>query len=283
MRRSANWLELKQSAMLNTAISGNSEPSPKEIRNLTESGIQIHQDASLRWLTFEPLRRLSNVVHGIIIRSNGDVTDNYTRQHFQSQIKRLGIPHRHLFLPRQVHGNKVVVFSEGEDQKNNEVVFRADAMVTNQPGWILGVQTADCLPIFLVDETGKRIGLIHAGWRSLLLGIVGRAVKAMLLYSGGDAEHIVALIGPGLEARCFEVDSEIALLFPGSVRGPNQAGKYQVDLQAQAVRQLKTAGIEKRNIYQSVLCTRCCPTWFHSYRRDNEKAGRMLAFIGLRF
>lgn len=150
-----------------------------------------------------------------------------------------------------------------------------DALIENTPGHLVAVKTADCIPILLVDEEHRAVAAVHAGWRGTVKGILRRTVRMMEEEFGTRPGHLHAAIGPGIGKCCYEVGAEVAAHF-----GEN--GPCHVDL-AQANRsQLLDLGVPDAQIYAAQLCTRCGVDDFHSYRRDKEKSGRMLSFVGVK-
>jgi YfiH family protein len=150
-----------------------------------------------------------------------------------------------------------------------------DALLENQPGSVVAVKTADCIPILLVDERRRAVAAVHAGWRGTVARIAGEAVAAMGRSFGTRAQDLHAAIGPGIGMCCYEVGAEVAAHFGGQ-------GRVHVDLQAANRRQLEEAGVTARRIYASNLCTMCRAGEFHSFRRDQDAAGRMFSFAGVR-
>ena len=151
----------------------------------------------------------------------------------------------------------------------------ADAITSNTAGVPLGVKTADCLPVLVVDPEHRAIAAIHAGWRGVAGGIVPLAIQQMRERFDSVPSQLVIAIGPGIGACCFEVGPEVAVEF-------GRRGRSHVDLIESVWRQLSPAGVTQRNVYSSGLCTVCNPALFHSFRRDREAAGRMMSVIGIK-
>ena len=150
-----------------------------------------------------------------------------------------------------------------------------DALIENQPGSVVAVKTADCIPILLVDERSRAVAAVHAGWRGTAAQIAAEAVTAMTARFGTRAEDLHAAIGPGIGKCCYEVGAEVAAQFGGQGRG-------HIDLAAANRRQLEESGVTPRRIYASNLCTMCRAEEFDSFRRDQAAAGRMYSFAGIR-
>jgi hypothetical protein len=159
------------------------------------------------------------------------------------------------------------------------VLGQGDALLENTPGGMVAVKTADCLPILLVDPVVRAVAAVHAGWRGTVARIAAGAVAAMAAEFGTEPGNLRAAIGPGIGKCCFEVGPEVAAEFQEPVSGEGR--RAHVDLAAANRRQLLEAGVTASAIATSNLCTMCQANEFESYRRDREKAGRMLSFAAL--
>jgi purine-nucleoside/S-methyl-5'-thioadenosine phosphorylase / adenosine deaminase len=152
------------------------------------------------------------------------------------------------------------------------VLGDGDALLENTPGHLVGVKTADCIPILLVDEEHRAVAAVHAGWRGTVSGIVQRALRGMHAEFGTHPARVLVAIGPGIGKCCYEVGAEVAAQF-------GETGSCHIDLVEANRRQLIEAGIPESRIHAASLCTKCGVEDFHSFRRDREQAGRMLSFI----
>ena len=170
---------------------------------------------------------------------------------------------------KQIHSSSCVA-ADGR----TGLLGEGDALLENQPGSVVAVKTADCIPVLLVDERLRAVAAVHAGWRGTVARIVAEAVAAMTKRFGTRPEDLHAAIGPGIGECCFEVGPEVAVHFGGQGRG-------HIDLSAANCRQLEEAGVTPRRVYASNLCTMCRAEEFYSFRRDREAAGRMYSFAGI--
>jgi YfiH family protein len=148
----------------------------------------------------------------------------------------------------------------------------ADALVTGRMGVPVSVRTADCYPILLADGRNRAVAAVHAGWRGTAAHIVIRALEEMHRLYGTAAADVYAAIGPGIGGCCYEVGADVARQF-----GLEQAGR--IDLAAINRRQLLEAGVAEDRIDVLGGCTKCDAHQFHSYRRDQLAAGRMVSYI----
>jgi len=161
-----------------------------------------------------------------------------------------------------------------------------DGLMTGEPGVLLGIQTADCLPILIADQQRRAVAAFHAGWRGTLKGIVEQGIAAMRKEFGSDPQDLTAAIGPGIGACCFAVGPEVEDLFrakyayaPHLFAGHNP---LRMNLAEANRLQLLSAGLLGRNIHSLNACTSCAVDRFFSYRAERGKTGRMMAVIGLR-
>jgi len=176
---------------------------------------------------------------------------------------------------RQVHSAQVWNAHPLADRQ-----CEGDALVTDDVNRRIGVRTADCVPILLLD-TGKRaVAAVHAGWRGTVAGIVARAIEKMQSDFGSQPADIRAALGPCIRECCYEVGPEVAAqfrsLFP---EWPAVTGKQHVDLVEANRRNLSAAGVPAAQIFDSGLCTACVAEHFFSYRREPQNPGRMLSAI----
>ena len=148
-----------------------------------------------------------------------------------------------------------------------------DALVTSRPGLKLSVRTADCYPILLADAKHRAVAAVHAGWRGTAAGIISETIARMRERFGTSPGDLFAAAGPGIGVCCYEVGAEVARLF-----GSADAGR--VDLAAAHRRQLIQAGILESHLEIMGACTFCAADRFYSFRREKERAGRMISYIG---
>ena len=184
---------------------------------------------------------------------------------------------------RQVHGTDILAI----DRRTMAASGSHDAIVTNQPGVLVAVETADCVPILLLDPSRGVYAAVHAGWRGTLGGIVAKTVRVMQDRFGSHLRSIRAAIGPSIGVCCYEVNGTV--LTPLKRGFPNWADvvenvkgtKAHLDLRGFNRRQLEEAGISPDRIETVNLCTACHRDLFYSYRRDGARTGRMMSGIGL--
>jgi YfiH family protein len=172
---------------------------------------------------------------------------------------------------KQIHSARVL-----EAHAAAERFAEGDALVTNVPGLHVGVRTADCVPILIVDERTRAVAAVHAGWRGTAENIVSHAVNEMITRYGSKPGDLRAAIGPSIGSCCYEVGPDVASRF-GSWH--HQADS-RLDLPQINERQFTEAGVA--DIWVARECTFCHPRRYFSFRREKEEAGRMISFIGAR-
>ena len=175
---------------------------------------------------------------------------------------------------KQVHGTGVADL----DIHRESDVPTADAAVSSTPGRVATVLTADCMPVFVADMKGGRVGVAHAGWRGMAAGVIENVVASL----GTPAANVAAWMGPAIGPTAFEVGAEVKEAFEradpsaAAAFAPHAPGKYLADLYLLARQRLARAGV--REIHGGGFCTYREPERFFSYRRV-QKSGRMGAFI----
>jgi len=127
-------------------------------------------------------------------------------------LKKLGVAHRSKGWPlitlRQIHSDLIhrVI-------RLPEEPLAGDGLITNTPGVLLAIQTADCLPVILVDKKNRAVGVFHAGWRGTVKRIVEKGIGEMRRYFGSNPRNLVAAIGPGVHGCCYKVGEEVRRKF----------------------------------------------------------------------
>jgi len=180
-----------------------------------------------------------------------------------------------LHLLKQVHGT-VVRNAPWEGRPEG------DAAIADEAGVILGIETADCLPLLLADPVRRRVAAAHAGWRGTAAG-VARAAVAALVERGSRPTDLVAALGPGIGPCCYEVGPELVSQFgPGGEAffRPGPRGRPHLDVRAANRAQLRAAGLPEAQVHDVGDCTHCRADLYHSYRREGPRAGRMISYVG---
>ena len=200
-------------------------------------------------------------------------------------LSALHLEHAPLITLRQVHSNRVHIIDDISGQWNQS---EGDSLVTQIANVALSVQVADCLPVLIADPVKQAVAAVHSGWRGTLSGILLKTIREMERNFGCNPSTLLAAIGPGIRACCFEVGPEVADLFDKAYPGccvacsvEERPGKFLLDLVKVLDTQLNLAGVKPEHRSDLSTCTRCNPTEFFSYRGEGAAAGRMLAVISL--
>jgi YfiH family protein len=193
---------------------------------------------------------------------------------------------------RQVHGTNLRVVRAVPEPRGAGEEERCDAVATDLSRVLVGVKTADCVPILLGDARKGACAAVHAGWRGTSFSIVALALRRMKEEYGTRARDVIAAIGPGALRCCYEVGAEVVEIFnerfpsyAGELFTPTRDGHALVDLHGANRRQLIDAGVEDANVHAAPLCTMCRTDLFFSYRREKKtlgRTGRLLGVVGRR-
>jgi YfiH family protein len=190
--------------------------------------------------------------------------------------------------------------------------FTGDGFITATPSLLLGIQTADCLPVIVADPRQRAVGVFHAGWRGTIKRIVEKGVGEMQRCFGSRARDLHAAIGPGVHSCCYEVGPEVREQFESqfayasalfrelkdsdpvrekypllflTARAPGHSDlpiKIFLDLVEANRRQLLDVGVLAKNIWATELCTSCRTDLLFSYRKERGVTGRLLAVAGIK-
>ena len=287
----------------------------------------LRRAGGLQILEAPELARLGWLVHGFSTRPGGasklapktsggalnlGFTDWDSRAHVLENRKKffhaIGADKMRVAALRQIHSDVVHRVDAPEAEAP-----QGDALFTREPGVLLVVQTADCIPILLADTKQRAVAAIHSGWRGTLKRIAGKTLGRMQMEFGTRPEDVIAALGPGIGRCCYEVGPEVAVEFhaqfpnarewfdgpfdalasgendpnwlpwltmmpPGHALPPP---RLQLDLIAANRAILVDAGVPARRISFSGLCTSCRTDLFFSFRRERT-TGRQMAAIGIR-
>jgi polyphenol oxidase len=276
-------------------------------------GVRVLQSAALNelpWLAhgFSTRPGGRSLMHGEKVLNLG-FTDWDSRENVVENRRRfesaLGAGKLRLVSLKQFHSD--VVCLPGRAPRAEPC--RGDASVTEYPGLLLGVLTADCVPILLVDAKKRAIAAVHAGWRGTLARIVQKAVGRMRMEFASKPQDILAALGPAIGGCCYQVGTEVASAFttkfadaenyfdelrtgdePNPVQWLNQMPPGHqppppgvlLDLRKANYAQLLEAGLGPDQISVSGLCTACDGSQLFSYRQQGSASGRLISAIAIR-
>lgn len=249
-------------------------------------------------------------------------TREYVRDNREKFFRAIAASKMRVVALRQIHSDVVHVIDSGNESagdtdspetQSSDAAPQGDALITREPGVLLVIQTADCVPILLADPKHRAIAAIHSGWRGTVRRIAAKAMGRMQMEFGTKPEDVVAALGPGIGQSCYEVGTEVAAEFHAqfpnarewfegpfdqladsdndpnwlpwlTMKPPGHAPpspRVHLDLIAANRVILEEAGIPSRNISSSGLCTACRSDLFFSFRKERT-TGRMMAAIGVR-
>lgn len=177
---------------------------------------------------------------------------------------------------RQIHGVEVARHERPMPQ-GLVVAEGLDGHATDQPGLLLSVSVADCVPVFLADARTRTVAAAHAGWRGTAGGILERTIGGMTEAWGSRPDDIHVHLGPSICGQCYEVGPEVhAAVHPD--RDPPAAAE-PIDLRAALAGRAEAAGVRESRVSVSTHCTRCGPGEFFSHRGGS--AARQMGVIGI--
>jgi YfiH family protein len=285
----------------------------------------VPKRAQLNILRVPHLSKFPWLIHGFSTRSggfsrvyeSGALNLGFTKDDSKAAVERnrvaflreLGVGNEpwQLVTLRQVHSD-IIRFVDSPVKTQ----LVGDGLVTNTPGLFLAIQTADCLPIILVDPKRRAVGVFHAGWRGTVKRIVEKGVGEMRLRFGSRAHDLKAAIGPGIQGCCYEVGTEVRAQFESqfayaaklfreveesdpvrekypmlflTARAPGHSvlpKKIFLDLVEANRQQLLAVGVPAKSIEASPLCTNCRTDLLFSYRAEKGRTGRMMGVVGIR-
>lgn len=181
-------------------------------------------------------------------------------------------------FPMQTHSCTIEIVTE---QNKSSVFENVDALITNVPGILIGVLSADCVPVLLADPIKNVVACVHAGWRGTAAEIVKYTILKMQAEFDCLSTNIVAGIGPSISAANYEVGEDVAAHFRDASKQKVSPGKSCIDLWTENKIQLREMGLKEEHISVSAQCTYCNPDTFYSARRDGITTGRIASAIAL--
>jgi hypothetical protein len=280
----------------------------------------LRRSQGLQVLQLGPFSELPWLVHGFSTRTGGasslggesllnlsfmdwDTHENVSKNRalLQTAVEAKNLD---LVPLKQIHSDVIHTISSRATEPH-----KGDASTTNRPDLLLGVQTADCVPILFVDPKKRAVAAVHAGWRGTLARIAGKTVGRMQMEFGSKPQDLLVALGPSIGPCCYEVGAELVIKFaaqfadandyfdearsgeePNPLQWLNMAPpghqpppkNVHLDLRKANRSQLVAAGVPEKNIYVSDLCTACRTDLLFSYRREGPRSGRLLSVIGIR-
>lgn len=309
------------------------------VPRVAENGVQ--------WLSVPAWEKTSWLWHGFSTRrgglsrvfcgddAQGELNLGFTAPHGQAMDDRETVAQNRRLLAeaitgdasiplvalRQFHSNLVVLADRGREQhrkagvpgdRSSSMGCKADGLMTDQPGLLIAIQTADCIPILVADRRQHVVAAFHAGWRGTVKRIVENGIGRMRLAFGSQPEDLTAAIGPGIGSCCYAVGEEVLSEFESQFayarelfsevydsdpirtrypmlfltqRAPGHSDigpSLHLNLAEANRRQLLAAGLKPRAIHLVGACTNCRPEMFFSHRASEGRTGRMMSVVGIR-
>ncbi len=189
----------------------------------------------------------------------------------------------------QVHGDGVKLVASEQDARNDEEKF--DGLISKLEGILLGVKTADCVPVLIGDPKTRAFSAVHAGWRGTIEKIVLKAIEKMRTEFESNPKDLICAIGPAATCVNYEIGQDVIDAFTekfstsGNLLTATREGHALIDLHLANKEQLQSAGVLPENIFNAPFCTMDRTDLFFSYRREWRlfgKTGRLLSVIGLK-
>jgi polyphenol oxidase len=281
---------------------------------------RLRKSGGLQVLELAPFAKVPWLVHGFSTRFGGastqdgqnllnlsfiewDAKENVLENRNRLQMA-VGAKDLALVAMKQMHSDIIRPFSVAPSQ-----ACTGDASITGEPGVLLGAQTADCVPVLMVDPKKRVVAAIHAGWKGTLARIAQKTVGRMSLEFDSKPSDVLAAIGPSIGPCCYEVGADFVAKFSAQFADANEyfdeahtgeepnplqwlnmyppghqppPKNVHRDLRKANQSQLLAAGVHAKNIFSSGLCTGCRTDLFFSYRKEGAQSGRMLSVIGMR-
>ena len=294
--------------------------------------LKTPRKTQLKILQADSLKAIPWLVHGFSTRAGGFSTVyggrtlnlGFTQQDTRAAVEKnrekflqqLGATSKDrawpLVMLRQIHSDLIHFVSALPKPTPAKSTLAGDGLITQKPGLLLGILTADCLPVILVDAKRRAVGVFHAGWRGTVKRIVEKGVGEMHRCFGTSPGDVRAAIGPGVHTCCYTVGPEVRAQFESqfeygsdlfhevedsdpvrekypllflTARAPGHSvlpKRIFLDLVEANRRQLLAAGVAGKHISASPFCTSCQTDLLFSYRAEKGVTGRMLAVAGIR-
>lgn len=236
--------------------------------------------AELGWVTHAFLTRRGGVsappYDTLNLGDHGDLPENVTRNRDRIAAA-FGFDPTGLILLDQKHRDGILLLRN----RLKERPLEYDAIITDHPECVLGIRTADCLPILIVDQKRRVVAAIHAGRQGTALHITRKVLRRMVDDFGSLPGDLLIGMGPSIGPCCYEIDQKVFLPEWNSFAAATGNGKWMLDLGSINRVQMEEEGVHPNQIFSPGLCTGCCTHLFFSYRKE-ATTGRQLSFIGIK-
>lgn len=215
----------------------------------------------------------------------GDAKENVAENRNRF-LKAIGAEGAGIITARQTHSTERCLIESTQQPQPD-----CDAMTTRMADLLLGIQTADCLPILIADTKSGAMAAIHAGWRGTAGRITERTLADLMLAQGVNPRNSIAALGPTACEECYEVGADVIERYKKEfgywrdlLVNFNEGGKAYLDIRAANIQQLVFCGFSEDRIHVAEYCTMHQNELFFSYRREAagqpSSVGRLLSVIG---
>jgi YfiH family protein len=261
------------------------------MNTLNRSAFKTKED--LPYFEIPEIASLGWIAHGFLTRRGGVSLPPYEslnlshdngdrdEQVFQNRVRiatTFGFESNRLVLLDQMHQDGILVLREPMETTDARLEY--DAMITDVPRVFLGIRTADCLPILIVDQRKKVIAAVHAGRQGTALRITAQVIRKMKDVFDCHPHDLLVAMGPSIGACCYEIDERVFQAGWEPFATSRGHGKWMLDLTRINIDQVRNEGMDPRQISWIHLCTCCHHSLFFSYRKEG-RTGRQLSFIGM--
>ena len=223
--------------------------------------------------------------------TRGDDPEN-VRENFRRIGQAIGFAPESLVLSQQTHTTNIRLVTEEDRGRGYTKPLNytdVDGLITNVPGLVLATFYADCVPLFFVDPVRRAVGLSHSGWKGTVNRMGAVTLERMKEAFGTEPSHLKAAVGPSICQDCYEVSEDVALVFKKEFRAyaddqllyrkPN--GRYQLNLWRANEIVLLEAGVKRKNLAMTDICTCCNEEQMFSHRASHGQRGNLGAFLEL--
>jgi YfiH family protein len=251
--------------------------------------VTVSYDNSASLLFSEALSAIPWLVHAVTTRHFNAASENKPED-LPRLAALLNIKPSAIAFCEQVHEDSIALMTDAETANKSpsqsapafHVFPHTDAIITNQPATMINVFTADCIPIMIADTQRKIIGVVHAGWKGTLLGIVEKAIQTFR-YLHADPADLLVWLGPAIGRCCYTISNDLMAEFKQRfAEFEDFSDGRRLDLSKLNMLQAHRAGVPLKHISSANLCTRCHQDLFFSYRGDPQHCGRMISTMMIR-
>ncbi|MBI3999596.1 MAG: peptidoglycan editing factor PgeF [Candidatus Omnitrophica bacterium] len=248
---------------------------------------EVKKDPKRSCYTFRIFRKYKAIAAFSTRRYRIDFTpeskNSITLAHRKAFCDSIGIPFEDLVCLEQVHGANIVragINDRGKGARSDaDAVKGTDAVLTNERSVALAIRSADCVPLFFLDTRHQAIGMAHVGWRGASERLASKMIQAFRRQFLSKPNDLVVGIGPTIRSCCYEVGLEFRNVFGPFVA--RRGTSFYFDLVGWVLEELRSEGVEAKQVHDCLFCTSCLNNEFPSYRKEAAHARRMWSVLTL--